>query len=91
MRERAAPKLFTFAHIWVFGRNRLRVLELFRFLGVTVGIAGPAEFPTRRRLNLLEPRLSESHTTVFIPLNHRVIFVRLLNRAEFPGRLSEVA
>ena len=33
----------------------------------------------------------ESHTTVIIPFDERVIFVSLLNRAEFPSRLSEVA
>jgi len=33
----------------------------------------------------------ESHTTVIIPFDDRVIFVRLLNRAEFSSRLSEVA
>jgi hypothetical protein len=43
------------------------------------------------RLNLLEPRLVESHTTVIIPLDDRVIFVSLLNCAEFSSRLSEVA
>jgi hypothetical protein len=33
----------------------------------------------------------ESHATVIIPFDDRVIFVRLLNRAEFSSRLSEVA
>jgi hypothetical protein len=42
-------------------------------------------------LNLLEPRLVESHTTVIIPSHDRVIFVSLLNCAEFSSRLSEVA
>jgi len=42
-------------------------------------------------LNLLEPRLVESHTTVIIPFDDRVIFVNLLNCAEFSSRLSEVA
>jgi hypothetical protein len=32
----------------------------------------------------------ESHTTVIIPLDDHVIFVRLLNRTQFSGRLSEV-
>src|ERR1022692_3005766 len=41
-------------------------------------------------LNLLERRLVESHTTVIIPFDDRVIFVRLLNCAEFPSGLSEV-
>jgi hypothetical protein len=35
--------------------------------------------------------LAESHTTVIIPFDDRVIFVRLLNCAEFSSRLSEVA
>ena len=39
---------------------------------------------------LLEPRLVESHTTVIIPFDDRVIFVDLLDRAEFSSRLSEV-
>jgi hypothetical protein len=33
----------------------------------------------------------ESHTTIIIPFDNRVIFVRLLNCAEFSSRLSEVA
>ena len=41
-------------------------------------------------LHLLEPWLVESHTTVIIPLDDHVIFVRLLNRTQFSGRLSEV-
>ena len=44
-----------------------------------------------RRLNLLEPGLVESLTAVIIPLDDRVIFVSLLNCAEFSSRLSEVA
>ena len=32
-----------------------------------------------------------SHTSVIIPLHDRVIFVSLLNCAEFSSRLSEVA
>jgi hypothetical protein len=35
--------------------------------------------------------LGESHATVIIPFDDRVIFVRLLNRAEFSSWLSEVA
>jgi hypothetical protein len=35
--------------------------------------------------------LVESHTTVIIPFDDRVIFVRLLNCAEFSSWLSEVA
>jgi hypothetical protein len=42
-------------------------------------------------LNLLEPRLVESDTTVIIPFDDRVLFVGLLDRAEFSSRLSEVA
>ena len=33
----------------------------------------------------------ESHTTVIIPFDDRVIFVSSLNCAEFSSRLSEVA
>ena len=33
----------------------------------------------------------ESHTTVIIPFDDRVIFVSLLHRAEFSSRLPEVA
>jgi hypothetical protein len=33
----------------------------------------------------------ESHATVIIPLDDRVLFVSLLNCAEFSGRLPEVA
>jgi hypothetical protein len=52
----------------------------------------PRSIPSlARRLNLLEPRLVESHTTGIIPFDDRVIFVRLLNCAEFSTRLSEVA
>jgi hypothetical protein len=42
-------------------------------------------------LNLLEPWLVESCTTVIIPFDDHVLFVRSLNCAEFPCRLSEVA
>jgi hypothetical protein len=35
--------------------------------------------------------LVESHTIGIIPFDDRVIFVSLLNCAEFPSRLSEVA
>jgi hypothetical protein len=44
-----------------------------------------------RELHLLEQRLVESHTTVIIPFEDRVIVVRLLNGAQFSSRLSEVA
>ena len=43
------------------------------------------------RLNLLEGRLVNSHATVVIPLDDRVIFVSSLDCAEFSSRLSEVA
>jgi hypothetical protein len=33
----------------------------------------------------------ESHTTVIVPFDDRVIFVSLLHRAEFSSRLPEVA
>jgi hypothetical protein len=33
----------------------------------------------------------ESHTSVTIPFDDCIIFVRLLNCAQFPGRLSEVS
>lgn len=32
----------------------------------------------------------ESHTTVIVPFDDRVIFVNLLNCAEFSSRLSEI-
>ncbi len=41
-------------------------------------------------LDLLKRRLVDPHTTVIIPLDDRVIFVSLLNCAEFSTRLSEV-
>jgi hypothetical protein len=33
----------------------------------------------------------DPHTTVIVPFDFRVIFVRSLNRAEFSSRFSEVA
>jgi len=45
----------------------------------------------RSRLNLLERRLVQSHATVVIPLDNRVLFVSSLNCSEFSSRLSEVA
>jgi hypothetical protein len=47
--------------------------------------------PALLRLNLLEPQLVESHKTVIIPFDDRVIFVSLLNSAELSSWLSEVA
>jgi hypothetical protein len=35
--------------------------------------------------------LVESHTTVIVPFDDRVLFVSLLHCAEFSSRLSEVA
>ena len=46
--------------------------------------------PGRNGLDLLERRLVDSHATVIIPLDDRVIFVSLLNCAEFSRRFSEV-
>jgi len=43
------------------------------------------------RLNLLEPRLVEPLTTVIIPLDDRVLFISLLNCAEFSSRFAKVA
>ena len=42
-------------------------------------------------LYLLQPGLVDSNATVIIPSDDCVIFVRLLNGAEFSGRLAEVA
>jgi hypothetical protein len=42
-------------------------------------------------LNPLEPRLVESLASVIVPFDDGVIFVSLLNCAEFSSRLSEVA
>jgi hypothetical protein len=42
-------------------------------------------------LSLLEPRLMDSHSTVIIPFDDRVVFVRSLHCAHFSSRLSEVA
>jgi hypothetical protein len=43
------------------------------------------------KLDLLEPRLVESRTSVIIPLDDRVLFIRLLHRTQFSSRLSEGA
>jgi hypothetical protein len=45
----------------------------------------------RSELNLPERRLVESHATVIVPLDDRVVFVGLLNYSEFSSRSSEVA
>ena len=47
--------------------------------------------PGPNRLDPLERRLVDPHAAVIIPLDDRVIFVSLLNCAEFSIRLSEVA
>src|SRR5580700_770189 len=61
---------------------RVKTVELCtRWLGK--GMSFLADF--------FEPRLVQSHTTVIIPFDHRVIFVSLLNCADFSSRLSEVA
>jgi hypothetical protein len=41
--------------------------------------------------DFFEPRLVQSHSTVIVPLYKRIVFVRLLNCAEFSSRFSEVA
>ena len=45
----------------------------------------------RGGLNFLEPRLAESHTTIIIPFDDCVIFVRLLHCAKISSGHSEVA
>jgi hypothetical protein len=51
----------------------------------------PGDTPGQAGLNLPERRLVKSHMTAIIPFDDRVIFVGLLNCAEFSRRLSEVA
>jgi hypothetical protein len=41
--------------------------------------------------DFLKPRLTQSHTTVVIPLYKRVIFVRFFNCPEFSSRLSKIS
>jgi hypothetical protein len=41
--------------------------------------------------DFLKPRLTQSHTTIIVPLDKRVIFIRSHNRSESSCRLSEVA
>jgi|SRR5580693_3014339 hypothetical protein len=41
--------------------------------------------------DFLKPRLTQSHTTIVVPLDKRVIFVRSHNRSESSCRLSKVA
>jgi hypothetical protein len=54
-------------------------------------VISPETQPGPGRLNSLERRLVESRTTIIIPFDDRVIFVSLLNRAEFTRWLSEIA
>jgi hypothetical protein len=42
-------------------------------------------------LNLFEPRLAESHSTVVVRFDNRVLVVSLLNCTHFPGWHSKVA
>jgi hypothetical protein len=42
-------------------------------------------------LNFLKPWLTDSHSTVIIPFDERVIFVRFLDCAQFPSGHSKVA
>src|ERR1700694_5695605 len=88
----SAPRMFTFAHNWVSvpkGRQTLRPFRVMQLQAAASYFDRPAQ--PCPRLYLLEPRLSESHTTVVIPLDHSIIFVSSLNCAEFPGRLSDGA
>jgi hypothetical protein len=48
-------------------------------------------FRNPQALDFLKPRLVQSGTSVVIPLDHRVFFIRPLHRAQFPRRLSEIA
>jgi phage protein D len=41
--------------------------------------------------DFLKPRLTQSHTTIVVPLDKRFIFVRSHNRSKTSCRLSEVA
>jgi hypothetical protein len=65
------------------------VVTLMELRTAAPDLAGSAE--PGRGLNLLEPPLSQPRAAVFIPLHDHVILVSLLNRAEFPSWLSEVA
>ena len=53
-------------------------------------IAAGAQTGGRYGLNLLEPRLMDSYPTVIIPFDDRVIFIGLLDCAEFSCVFSEV-
>ncbi len=69
-------------------RGRARVARALNELQVKDQKAISTREPS---LYLLEPRLVGSLTTVIIPFDDRIIFVGLLNRAEFSCRLSEIA
>ncbi len=47
--------------------------------------------PDPGKLNFFEPRLVQSHPTVTIPFDDRVLLVSLLNCAELASRFSEIA
>src|SRR5208337_846707 len=59
--------------------------------GKIAGLNCSLQLCCRIGLDLLEPRLVHSDATVIIPSDDCVIFVRLLNCAEFSGWLTEVA
>ena len=40
--------------------------------------------------DLFEPRLSQAHATIVIPLDHSIFLVRLFDCAQFASRLFEV-
>ena len=91
-----APSVALYLIEYVFGRHfdSHSLPPLFNGLPIVLHIEILGIKPDTKPgcwLNSLEPRLVESRTTVVIPFDYRVIFVRLLNRAEFPSRLSEVA
>jgi hypothetical protein len=62
------------------------IASVFVLLNQQAGVAG-----RRAALNLPERRLVNSHTTVIIPLDNRVIVVGSLDCAKFSVRRSEVA
>jgi hypothetical protein len=76
----------------VFPKTLLCLVGRFKSLKLAGLASDLADWPSLVcGLSLLEPRLMESPTTGIIPFYDRVIFVCLLNCAEFPSRLSEVA
>jgi hypothetical protein len=78
-------------YVFVHGSLRRREFAQIKSLNLAGLALDLADRPSLFGLNLLEPRLAESLTTVIIPLDDRVIFVSLLNCAQFPSRRSEVA